>query len=89
MDIFNKLSISYQVESTEQKGELWNYQIFVEGERILIENSNFSHLELNDQLKIVNKFIEKHRLRYKTKKYINIRWEEIECVEKNALQQRI
>ncbi len=92
MDIFNKLSISYQVESTKQKGEFWTYQIFVDGERILIENSNFSQIPLPEQFEIVKKFIVKDRSRYKTKEYINIRWEEIESLEKtlfNFIQYQI
>jgi hypothetical protein len=88
MDIFNKLHISYQVESVEQKGEFRTFNIFVDGETILIENSNFSQIPLNEQFLIVKKIIEKDRMRYKTKEYINIRWEEVEDI-KNALQHRI
>jgi hypothetical protein len=88
MDIFNKLHISYQVESIEQKGEFRTFNVFVDGETILIKNSNFSQIPLNEQFLIVKEFIEKNRLRYKTKEYKNIRWEEVENV-KNALQHRI
>jgi hypothetical protein len=76
MDIFNKLLVSYQVESTQKKGDFRTFNLLIEGEIILIENSNFLLLPLNQQLLIVKKFVDKDRRRYKTKEYVNIRWEE-------------
>lgn len=88
MDIFNKLNISYQAKSIVWNGEFRTYNIFIDGETILMENSNFSHLPLKEQLVIVKKYIDKDRRRYKTKDYIKIGWREVPNGE-NALQQNL
>lgn len=85
MNIFNKLHISYKAKSILENGKFRTYNIFIDGETILIENSNFSEITLNEQFLIVKKFIKKDSLKYKNKECINIRWKEIESVEK-ALQ---
>lgn len=53
------------------------YDILIHGETILIENTNFSQIPLNEQFLIVKKFIKRDRLGYKDKEYINIRYEEV------------
>jgi hypothetical protein len=88
MDIFNKLHISYQAKSIVWNGEFRTYNIFIDGETILIENSNFSQLPLQEQLVIVKKFIVKDRQRYKLKEYIKIGWREVQNGQ-NALQQNL
>ena len=88
MDAFNKLHISYHSKSIIWNGEFRTYNIYIDGETILIENSNFSNLPLKEQLVIVKKFIDKDRRRYKTKEYIKIGWREVQNGQ-NALQQNL
>ena len=81
MNIFNKLHISYQAKSIALNGEFRTYNLFIDGETILIMNSHFSEIPLNEQFQIVKKFIEKDRLKYQIKEYDNIRWEEVESTK--------
>jgi len=78
MNIENSLKISYEVKSKNSNKENLKFSFFVDGEEILIMNSNFSNLNLDDQLLIVNSFIKKDRMRYKTKEFFYQRWEEVE-----------
>lgn len=82
MDIFNKLKISY--EAKVGKGELMKFSFLVDGEDVLIKKPNFSQISLNEQVIIVDSFIVKHRLRCKTKEFVNRKWEEVE--NNNILQ---
>jgi hypothetical protein len=77
MNIFNKLRITYNVESRSEKNKFNKFTILVDGEDILIKNSNFSQIPLKKQLLIVDSFIVKDRIRYKTKEFIDRKWEEV------------
>lgn len=78
MDIFNKLKITYKVKLIKE-GEIRTYSILIDGEDILMKNSNFSNLPLNNQYQIVINFIKHDRIRYKTKKFNNVKWIEVTC----------
>lgn len=77
MNIENSLKISYKIKSKIQNKEVLRFIFFVDGEEILIKNSNFSNLSLNDQLLIVNSFIEKDRMIDKTKEFFHQKWIEV------------
>lgn len=74
MNIFNNLEVSYRVESKSKKGEFRTYTFLIDGEDILIQNPKFWNLTPNEQLPTVNSFIEKDRIRCKTKEFYYQKW---------------
>ena len=78
MNIFNKLKISYEIESKIIKKKRLKFSFLVDGEEILMKNTDFWQLKLDDQLSIVNSFIENHNIKLKSRKRIfNQLWEEV------------
>ena len=77
MDIINRLKITYKIKYKLYDKKSFTHTIYIDGERVLMRNSNFSNLSYRKQFEIVKIFVEKDRICFLPKILFKMRWKEV------------
>ena len=78
MDPINQMKISYRVNINNVHKEIKDFNFLIDGEKLLIENPSFPGMTLKEQSLVIKAYIKQDRVRYKTKDFFDVRWEEVD-----------